>query len=95
MDLNKIPQELHSLLPMVKKWGIPDDGERDSRIYHAPVGELKELVNSLKHEDDIILDEWLCDDDASKNPTEEYVVYTCYLMAYQYARQILKDKNAL
>ena len=95
MDLNKIPKELHRLLPMVEKWGIPDDGERDSRIYQAPISELKELVKSLKHEDDIILDEWLCDDDASKNPSEEYVAYTCYLMAYQYARQILKDKDAL
>lgn len=57
--------------------------------------ELKELVSSLKHEDDIILDEWLCDNDALKIPTEEYVAYTCYLIAYQYARQIIKDKNAL
>lgn len=95
MDLAKIPADLHKLLPMVEKWGLADDGERDSKIYQTPVGELKELVNSLKDEDDIILDEWLCDDDASKNPTEEYVAYTCYLMAYQYARQILKDKNKL
>ena len=33
MDLVKIPVKLHRLIPMVEKWGINDDGEREEKIW--------------------------------------------------------------
>jgi hypothetical protein len=82
MDLNRIPKSLHRLLAVVEEWGISDDGERDSKIYHASNKQLKKLVASLSDKDDEELDMWLCGKNRRIHP---------FLMNMQ----ILIDRNEL
>jgi len=32
MNQKQIPERLHHLIPLVKKWGIEDDGYRDQAV---------------------------------------------------------------
>lgn len=93
MKTNFIPDKLHHLIPLVEKWGIEDDGYRDEAIQNAQKNELECIVNSISDDDAIELNTWLCNPLELNNPSIEYIKYTCYLMAFDYAKLLLKNNE--
>jgi hypothetical protein len=92
MIKENIPSSLHRLIPLVEKWGINDDGFRDNLVFNSSKNDLEDLVNSISNEEAETLDNWLSGTEAYNPPfTNEYLAYTCFLMAYDYAKAILKD----
>jgi hypothetical protein len=76
----------------VEKWGIGDDGYRDEAIANASIWELEKLINSISDEDADELNEWFCDPKMFSNPTDEYILYSVFFMAYEYAKAIIDRK---
>jgi hypothetical protein len=93
MDIKLIPQKLQHLIPLVEKWGIEDDGYRDEAVYNAEINELEYLVNSISEEDAIVLDAWFCNPLEIKNPSFEYIKFSVFFMAFEYAQSILKNRS--
>jgi hypothetical protein len=92
VNLANIPAELHHLFPLISKWGIGDDGERDSLVYGSSISELEELVESLSGNDADMLNDWLAGPEAAGPEfTAEYLALSSYFMACEYARAILRD----
>ena len=92
MDEEKIPEKLHHLIPLVKEWGIGDDGYRDEKVYNASTKELKLLVESFSDEDANNLNEWLTDPSEIKSQSGEYISFSNFFMAYEYAESIYNDR---
>ncbi len=86
MNVEKIPLKLRHLLPVVEKWGIEDDGYRDELVEKADRNELKLLTESLKTEDANELDTWFTNSAMVNNPSEEYLKFSAFFMAYEYAK---------
>jgi hypothetical protein len=93
MDIKLIPQKLQHLIPLVEKWGIEDDGFRDEAVYNAQKSELEDLTNSISEEDALILDAWFCNPSDLKEPSYEYIKFSVFFMAYEYAKSILKNRS--
>lgn len=92
MNTNNIPQQLHLLIPFASKWGIENDGIRDSMIYNCSIEELKEIVDSLNDENIKIINNWLGGTEAFSPPySKEYIAFTCYIMAFEYAKARLEN----
>jgi len=87
-----IPCALQHLVPLVEKWGLGDDGYRDEQIENASIPELKKIVGSLSNETMEELNKWLEDGTEIETVSEEYLNYTAFLMAYEYADIVLQDK---
>ncbi|MEL7004023.1 MAG: hypothetical protein AAFN93_14975 [Bacteroidota bacterium] len=92
MDRNLIPKTLHHLISKVEKWGIEDDGYRDELVYNSPTDGLRTLVNSLTDDDLDNLNDWLTEDELIKSPTNEYLKFSAFFMAYEYAESVLKRR---
>lgn len=95
MDKKQIPAELHHLIPLVEKWGIEDDGFRDNQIYNASKNELRELVESFGSKDADNLNRWLVDREEIKKCTPEYLKYSAFFMAYEYAEALLESRDSI
>jgi len=95
MKAENIPVALHKLIPLVEKWGINDDGYRDSAIAKADTDELIELVQSINASEAIILNEWFCDPLMLKAPSEEYINFSVFFMAFEYAKAVLEDRRSI
>jgi hypothetical protein len=95
MELEKIPNELHHLVNLVSKWGINDDGFRDEYIDNSSTLELSNLISSIKEEDIINLNKWLSDELEIQKSTDEYINYTCFAMAIEYTRAVLKSRKEI
>ena len=93
MDKKLIPKKLHFLIPLVERWGIEDDGYRDEAIFNATKNELKKIVNSIKDEEANELDSWFCSPDQLEFPTSEYIKFSVYFMAYEYAKSLFRNRN--
>ena len=95
MKTNLIPNELHYLIDLVEKWGLTDDSYRDEQIINASNNDLIEISNSLPNDKLEIMNEWL--ESNATNPeinmSEEYINFTCYLMAFEYATLVLEKRN--
>jgi len=48
IDLTVLPPQLHSLIPLIRRWAISDDGERADALDGAPPSELEELVSTVE-----------------------------------------------
>lgn len=94
MNLELIPSELHYLIDMVVKWGLSDDGYRDEQLFNATEQELKDIIHSLPDNKFEILNNWLVGyaNDKTISMTDEYVNYTCYVMAFDMARVLIEKK---
>jgi hypothetical protein len=92
MNKEKIPEKLHHLIPMVLEWGIGDDGFRDEKIFNASIEELKLLVESFSDEDADNLNAWLIDPTEIKNQTTEYIAFSDFFLAYEYAESVYNDR---
>lgn len=95
MKLDLIPYELHYLINLVEKWGLSDDGYRDEQILNASNNELNEIKNSLPNDKLEVLNNWLelNANNSAINMSDEYINYTCYLMAFEYSQIILRNRN--
>ena len=93
MDTNNIPNELHHLIEMVEEWGINDDGFRDEYIENSSTDKLIAFVESLKEEDLILMNDYLSDNKEIEKSSDEYINYTCFLMAYDYSKAVIKSRN--
>jgi hypothetical protein len=92
MDKTRIPEHLHHLIPFVEKWGVEDDGFRDSMIFNSSNRELQELVDSCSDRDAENLNKWLSDPGEVKQPSDEYLKYSAYFLAYEYGEALLKSR---
>ncbi len=96
MKLENIPIELYPLIELVTIWGINDDGFRDEKIERASSHELSQFVgriSSLNIEVIEVLNNWLINKDEILRSTEEYINFSCFFMAYEYAKAVLKSRN--
>lgn len=93
MNEDLIPKKLHHLIPIVEIWGIEDDGYRDEALYNARKYELEDIVNSISDEDAIELDTWFCNSQEIKNPSFEYIKFSVFFIAFEYAKSLLKNRN--
>ena len=93
MRLENIPKRLYRLVQLVNEWGINDDGFREEKIENANDEQLKELVNQVDEMAILHLNEWLSDEHEIRKSTSEYINYTCFLMAFEYALSVLKSRN--
>jgi len=50
----ELPEELHMLIPWIKRWGISDDNERSNKIGKASSKALAKLVDAVEPEFSII-----------------------------------------
>jgi hypothetical protein len=94
MDTKYIPKELHHLIYLVNEWGINDDGFRDVNIEQSSTKELIDFVGSIEEKDLIILNAYLSDEEELMKSSDEYINYTCFLMAYEYSKAVLKSRTA-
>ncbi len=93
MKNSLIPEKLHHLIPMVERWGIEDDGYRDEVIHNAQKNELENIVNSISIEDAIELDTWFCNPLELNSPSIEYLKFSAFFMAFEYAKLLLKNNE--
>jgi hypothetical protein len=47
MDLSKLPEEFHPLIPYIRRWAVGDDVERSDREEAASTEELQELSHAV------------------------------------------------
>jgi len=95
MKLNpdNFPEALKTLIPMVEKWGIGDDFEREETLSKAGRQELEELIHCIDEISDEDLFGWLSGKESfNPQPTNEYVALTCLTMAIDSAKVKLKKK---
>lgn len=93
MNIKLIPQKLQHLAPLVEKWGIEDDSYRDEVVFNAQKCELETLVSSISDEDAVVLDAWFCNPLEIKDPSNEYIKFSVFFMAYEYAKSLLKNRS--
>ncbi len=87
-----IPEKLRNLINEAEKWGLGDDGYRDEQIENSSVSELNSLVSLFTEEIIIEFNEWLSNEVEVEKSTNEYLLFTCFFMAYEYAESVLEDK---
>lgn len=73
--------------------GIYHDGYRDEQIERASTAELEKLMTSIDEETLKYLNDWLTDEIQMTKSTDEYINYTCFYMAYEYADAVLKSRR--
>jgi hypothetical protein len=91
MNKKKIPKKLYHLIPLVEKWGIGDDGYRDELVYESSYKDIEILINSLVDEDFEVLNKWFCDPKLVSEPNEEYLKFSAFFMAYEFAKSRFRD----
>lgn len=93
MNLENIPNNLRHLVNLVQEWGINDDGYRDQNIEEASTESLLYFIESISRQDLELLNTFLSDEIEIFKSTAEYINYTCFLMAYDFSRAVLKSRN--
>lgn len=93
MDTNNIPKELHHLIYLVNEWGINDDGYRDEYIEQSSTNDLTDFVDSIKEKDLVFLNNYLSDEEEIAKSSDEYINYTCFLMAFEYSKAVSKSRT--
>jgi hypothetical protein len=93
LDPQNIPAAIIDLIPLVEKWGIGDDFEREDAIYNATDDDLQLLATCLDASNSNILFDWLCGEESkNKTSTREYIAFTNFSMAIDLAKVILKKR---
>jgi len=87
MNQDAVPVALRGLIPLAEHWGIGDDYERTESIKAASTEELRALVDAIDVPDPSVFEAWLAGPSAlSPGPSDEYLAFTCLLMAADQAR---------
>ena len=93
MNTENISQALNHLNSLVEEWGINDDGFRDEKIEESDSGILLTFINSVIEKDLELINTWLSNDNEIEKNSDEYINYTCFLMAYEYSKAVIKSRN--
>jgi len=94
LDCEKVPAALINFIELAEKFGISDDGYRDEVIFGLDRNELADFLKEFQSMAWIELENWLAGPEAeSKNPTPEYIAFSCLTMAYDMARVRLRNLN--
>ncbi|HEY8935587.1 MAG TPA: hypothetical protein VIM75_04835 [Ohtaekwangia sp.] len=93
MNNENIPFNVRHLIPLVEKWGIEDDGYRDELVFNSNNDELTELVNSIGDNEANALNDWFCDPELVKKLSDEYIKFSVFFMAFEYAKSILESRT--
>ena len=91
-NLEVLPTQFHPIIPLIKKWAVADDSERNDLLATTPVTALRALADEVSpylHAIDSYLDSF-----AGKAPTEEAVALGRLAECTLDARQRLNDKPA-
>jgi hypothetical protein len=93
LDPSRVPEKYRPWIPMAERWGVGDDIIRGDCVDNASTEELTQLLYCGEALDDIFED-WLAGPEShSPNPSEEYVAFTCLIMAWDEAKLIEKRRN--
>jgi len=85
LNIERIPFQLRSLIPLAERFGILDDSARENLVATATDSERDELVAAVRAHDDE-LDQWLAGPEAQEqNFSDEYVHFSAMRMAADYA----------
>jgi len=91
MTIAPMPDEVRSLLPLARVWGIPDDIDRSMKIEGAPIQDLRELVEQVAAAGPSVY-AWL--DAAGADPSDrDYIAVTSLTMAADEARVVLRNQE--
>jgi hypothetical protein len=81
IDENKIPKELHDIIPYAKQWAISDDFERSKFLDLVAKEEIQEFYSAVFQKFDII--EEYCNQNRNKMPVpDEVVLFDSMLEAF-------------
>jgi hypothetical protein len=79
-EVEDVPENLRSLIPYARFWGISDDWQREQLALKAPEPARASLQQLIADNDDA-LDEWLAGDEASSaTPSDAYVAFSAMRM---------------
>lgn len=79
-DVNDVPDNLRSLIPYARFWGMSDDWQREQLASKAPDSVRSSLQQLIAANDDA-LDDWLGGEEASlSNPSDAYVAFSAMRM---------------
>lgn len=85
LDSSRVPEALRRWIPLAERWGVGDDLIREDCVEKATLEELDELLAWTP--DDAVLEAWLAGPESeSARVSEEYVAFTCLVMAYDLAK---------
>lgn len=93
VDVDKIPPELRTFIPYVEKWGQQDINVRERLVENATIEEMHDLASIWE----ICIgpiSRWLQEPQArAKSTIDEYVAFTCLILAVDSARDRLERLN--
>jgi hypothetical protein len=93
VDAEKIPSELRQFIPYAEKWGDTDIDIREHLVENATVGELQKL-GSIWESCIGPISDWLAEPEVRAKPTtDEYLAFTCLILAVSSARYRLDNLN--
>jgi hypothetical protein len=96
LNKNSLPSALIPLIPMAERWGIGDDSKRDAMIESASPEDLETLVHCIDSVTDDQLFSWLSGAESfNKNPSNEYIAFTCLTIAIDSAKIRLKSLKSI
>ncbi|AMR67884.1 hypothetical protein [Aquipseudomonas alcaligenes] len=85
INRNRVPAELHQLLPLAEKFGVADDLLRENLVKASSAEEIKELKSRVFAFEDA-LDKWLAGAEAEGPEfSVEYIAFSAMRMAADYA----------
>jgi hypothetical protein len=85
-DASTVPEPVRSLLPLARRWGIPDDGYRSEEVDAASEAELAELTAAAAAAPEQLWDWLVSDSAAAAARSNEHVALTCLTMAFDQAQ---------
>ena len=95
LRVSAVPNAAGRFIPLAERYGLGDDGYRDDLVLGLEPAEVKELLTYLE-ECPPEVDEWLCGPEAQVSPpSEEYVAFTCLLLAAEYAKAVYGPLGAV
>jgi hypothetical protein len=73
VDFDRLGDDLQPLVPLLRRWGVSDDAERETQMESADESDLRALVNAFSPRWDAI-NGWLDEHDADPDRYETSVL---------------------
>jgi hypothetical protein len=85
LDDTAIPVSLRTYVPLASFWGLPEDGAISDLVNAAGPEDIDELLSAIRKAPSD-LETWLSGPESNSAPSNEYVVFSCMVVAYEFAR---------